>query len=65
MPTVATRPQLDQYLSLHEIAARTSFGYSTLRAWISTGRLPAVRVGRSYRVREADVIELLQPVQTK
>lgn len=63
MPTVAATPTLGQYLDLQTVAARTHFGYSTLRAWIGDGRLPAVRVGRAYRVKESDVLKLFEPVK--
>lgn len=62
MATAATHP-LDQYMSLQDIVSRIGVGYSTLRGRIASGELAAVRVGGRYRVKESDVIAMLEPVE--
>jgi excisionase family DNA binding protein len=66
MTTVTPREtgQLDQYLDLSTVSARTLIAYSTLRSYVASGRLPAVRVAgsRRYLVKAEDVESLLVPV---
>jgi excisionase family DNA binding protein len=64
MATAATQP-LEQYVTLQQIVARNVLGYSTLRAKIASGELPASRVGNRLRVKESDVLALLEPFQPK
>lgn len=40
------------YLTPEEIAAKLRVDISTVRRWIKLGQLPALRVGRQYRVEE-------------
>ncbi|RAV34765.1 helix-turn-helix domain-containing protein [Corynebacterium heidelbergense] len=47
------------YLSLHEASELGYGGYSTLRKYISDGRLPHHRLGRRIRVRRGDLDALL------
>lgn len=49
------------FLSLHEAVQLGYGGYSTLRARIASGRLPAHRIGRMYRVRREDLEILRAP----
>jgi excisionase family DNA binding protein len=49
----------DEYLTVAEIAAKLKLNQQTVRNWIDQGRLPAVRVGRRVRVRQADIDYLL------
>ncbi len=46
--------------SVKTAAARTGLSVNYLRACISDGRLPAVRFGRTLRIREADLIEFVR-----
>lgn len=41
-----------KYLTPEEIAAKLRVDISTVRRWIKAGQLPALRVGRQYRVEE-------------
>lgn len=41
-----------EYLTPEEIAAKLRVDISTVRRWIKAGQLPALRVGRQYRVEE-------------
>jgi excisionase family DNA binding protein len=47
-----------------EIAAMYRKKPSTIRKWIRTGILPALRIGRSYLINEADVLSLVQATTT-
>lgn len=46
-----TVPQVSQELKLHP---------ATIRAWVNTGRLAAVRAGRTWRVRRSEVDRALR-----
>lgn len=48
------------YLSLQQAAADGYAAYSTLRAYVKDGRLPAVRIGRRLKVRREDLDALAQ-----
>lgn len=50
------------YLSLREASELGFGGNSTLRKKIATGQLPAIRVGRQYRVLQSDLEALAEPV---
>lgn len=51
----------DRLLTVAEVAERLRVHPITVRRHIKSGRLRAVRVGRSVRVRESDVEALLKP----
>ena len=44
-----------EYISLTEAAKRCDVARSTVWAWVKSGKLPAVRVGRNYRIKESDL----------
>ena len=49
---MSTEALQDQLLSIEQLAARYGIGKSTIRAWITAGRLPILRVGdKAIRVR--------------
>ncbi len=52
-------PQGADWLSVEEVASRLGRHVVTVRADLRSGRLPGVRVGRSWRVRAADLDALL------
>ncbi len=52
-----THPPL---LTVPQVAAELQVTSQTIRNWIDHGTLPAVRIGRGFRVRRADVDELLR-----
>jgi excisionase family DNA binding protein len=52
-----TDPQL---LTVPQVAATFQVTAQTVRNWIDHGTLPAVRVGRAFRVRRHDVDALLE-----
>jgi|SRR6516225_1528044 len=49
-----------QLLTVPEVAKRFQVTAQTIRNWIDHGVLPAVRVGRAYRIRSEDVDALLE-----
>ncbi|WP_426716783.1 excisionase family DNA-binding protein [Corynebacterium auriscanis] len=59
--TPTTHP-CQPYLSLREASELGYGGNSTLRKKIATGQLPAIRVGRQYRVLQSDLEALAEPV---
>lgn len=63
----ATTDQPYEFLKLSQVVQEFNLGYSSLRAWIDSGRLPAFRVadGNRLRVRRSDVEALLKPVVPK
>ncbi len=52
-----------QLIDLQTVVERTGLGYSTIRAYVSSGRLPAYRIGRRLRVAPADVEALFHRVK--
>lgn len=50
----------DQLLTAAEVADRLRVSTMTVYRLIRSGELPAVRVGRNYRVREADLAAYLE-----
>ncbi len=48
-----------EFLFLEEVAAETRAALSTVRYWITTGKLPSVRPGRRRLVRRTDLERFL------
>ena len=53
-------PQQRQLLTVPQVAEQFQVTAQTIRNWIDAGVLPAVRVGRAFRVRGEDVDALLE-----
>jgi excisionase family DNA binding protein len=49
-----------QLLTVPQVAEEFQVTAQTIRNWIDQGILPAVRVGRAFRVRSEDVDELVE-----
>ena len=49
----------ERLLTVAEISQQTGFTAGAVRDWIKRSVLPAVRVGKEYRVRESDLAKLL------
>jgi excisionase family DNA binding protein len=45
----------DPFVTVPEISAELGVSQVSVREWIRSGRLPAIRAGRSYRVRRSDL----------
>ena len=50
----------ERYLTITEIADRLGFHRNTVKKWIETGQLAAVKIGKEYRVRPVDLEEFLR-----
>ena len=50
-----TKKDFSDYISVAEAAKQYGVVRSTVWAWIKAGKLPAVRVGRNYRIKESDL----------
>jgi excisionase family DNA binding protein len=59
MQGVRQLPVGDRLLTVSEVAAAMRVSTMTIYRLIKAGELAAVRVGRSYRIREADVAAYL------
>lgn len=58
---MARRPLSEaRFATVHEVAALLRVSRMTVYRLIRQGDLPAVRVGRGYRIREEDVARYLQ-----
>jgi excisionase family DNA binding protein len=53
-------PRQRQLLTVPQVAEQFQVTAQTIRNWIDAGVLPAVRVGRAFRVRREDVDTLLE-----
>jgi excisionase family DNA binding protein len=49
----------EAFLTAPEVAAKLQVTAQTIRNWIDQGTLPAIRVGRAFRVSPRDVDDLL------
>lgn len=54
-----------RFVTVGEVAASLRVSNMTVYRLIQSGRLPAVRVGRSYRIREDDVDQYLAAQYTE
>lgn len=50
----------ERMLSVAEVSERTGFTPGAVRDWIKRSVLPAVRVGKEYRIRETELAKLLE-----
>ncbi|MHB1928899.1 MAG: helix-turn-helix domain-containing protein [Acidimicrobiales bacterium] len=58
-PTVQPDQSRSQFVTVNEVASMLRVSNMTVYRLVQSGQLPAVRVGRSYRIREEDVDRLL------
>lgn len=49
----------DDFLTVPEVAARLRVTAMTIYRWIEDGRLPAMQIGKHYRIRTGDLDEML------
>ena len=54
----------DELLTVAEIAAELKMNQQTIRNWIESGYLPAIRIGRRVRVKQSDFDALLEASYT-
>ena len=50
----------DPYLSVLDVARQLGFSDQTIVNWIREKKLPAVQIGRRYRIRQSDVERLVE-----
>lgn len=48
-------------ISVKEVAETMGVHQSTVSRWISLGKLPALRVGSTYRIKPEDMWNMVQP----
>ncbi len=51
-----------EYYTLNEVAALLSCHYQSVRTWIRTGKLKAVKIGRVYRVSKEAIEDFVKEV---
>lgn len=57
--SMPTKIANETYYTLREVAAGVGVHYQTVRTWIGEGTLNASKIGKSYRVPEAELKRLL------
>lgn len=62
---MTSRNQPSALLGLDEVASRLGIHIKTARRQVREGRLPAVRVGRRYRVPSIELERLMDPAASK
>ena len=53
-----------EWLSVEKIAEELDVPVDTVRAWIRTKKLPAIRPGREYRVKREDLEKFINQTRT-
>jgi excisionase family DNA binding protein len=51
---------LEQYITPKEVGERLKVPVRTVFDWIYKGQLPAIKAGRQWRIKEADVLAFLE-----
>jgi excisionase family DNA binding protein len=51
---------LEQYITPQEVAERLKLPRRTVMDWIYLGKLPAIKAGKKWRVKEADVVAFIE-----
>ncbi len=60
-PEKSTLPAIT-WLTVEEVADYFNVARMTVYRWVRSGKLPAIQVGRAYRIDEDEVKRLLRPV---
>lgn len=55
---------MEKLYSCEDVANRYGVKVETVWAWIRENRLPAVKIGKSYRVKEIDLVTFEKENQT-
>ncbi len=50
---------MNEILTVKEVASYLRFSRTTVWRWCNEGKLPAIKVGRNWRVRRSDVEKIL------
>jgi excisionase family DNA binding protein len=51
---------MDELFSVEEAAAKLKLAPKTLRDWLRTGKLPGVKMGKRWLIREKDLEAMIQ-----
>lgn len=54
-----------EFLTTQEIAEKLKVNILTIRRWIGSGKLPAFRIGKAYRIRKEDFEKLIKSMEVK
>lgn len=54
----------EEFMTVCQVARLLCVAPASVRRWISRGQLPALRRGRTYLVRRADALAVLESVET-
>ena len=57
--------EIGRVYTTHEVAELLKVSYRTVQEWIRTGKLPAVRYGRLFRVRAEDLVKFGQETRRR
>lgn len=60
METTTPSQPLPQMLTVAELAKHLQVDRITIRRWIASGKIPAVKIGRSYRIPAEAVAQILE-----
>jgi len=50
----------DEYYTIQEVADKLKVAYLTVYRWVQIGKLCAVKAGKQYRIKEADLANFLK-----
>lgn len=56
---------MDEYLTAKEIASALKVNIISVRRWIASKKLPAIFLGKEYRIKKNDLEKFLNERQTK
>ncbi|OFW63672.1 hypothetical protein A3A76_04415 [Candidatus Woesebacteria bacterium RIFCSPLOWO2_01_FULL_39_23] len=45
----------EKILTIREVATLLKYSEATIRSWVKSGKLPAFKIGRKYRIRLRDI----------
>jgi excisionase family DNA binding protein len=57
---MAGEVSMDELLSVEEAASKLKLAPKTLRDWLRTGKLPGVKLGKRWLIREQDLEAAIQ-----
>ena len=50
----------DEFYTLEEIAERLKVVYMTVYRWVKSGKLPAYKFGKQYRIKKNDIQKFIE-----
>lgn len=55
----------DQFYTLDEVASLLKMSYMTVFRWAKSGKLPAFKFGKQYRVSQETLLQFISEAQVK